>query len=109
MGKWDTGPAVKPAKVYLGVPTHDGRVQNEVLNAVLGGGKTLAFTQVEGGSALTFNFNNCYASALNNRRHGITHFAMLHSDIAVTTFGWCDRMVEIMEREEADVLSVVMP
>lgn len=109
MGRWDTGPAPKQAKVYLGIPTHDGRVQNEVVNAILAGGSTLARSQIEGGSALTFNFNNCYAQALNGRRQGITHFAMLHSDIAVTAPGWCDRMVEIMEREKCDVLSVVMP
>lgn len=109
MSRWNIGPAPKPTKVYLGIPTHDGRVQNEVVNAILVGGKTLTNSQIEGGSALTFNFNNCYANALNARRHGITHFAMLHSDIAVTTANWCDRMVEIMEREKADVLSVIMP
>lgn len=109
MGKWNLGPAPKQAKVYLGIPTHDGRIQNEVVNSILAGGKTLAFSQIEGGSALTFNFNNCYANALNNRRQGITHFMMLHSDIAVTMPLWCDTMVDIMEREDADVLSVVMP
>lgn len=109
MDKWRTGPAPKQAKVYLAIPTHDGRLQNEIVNAILVGGTTLAFTQIESGSALTTNFNNCYANALNNRRQGITHFAMLHSDIAVTAPLWLDRMVEIMEREEADVLSVVMP
>lgn len=109
MTKWNSEPAPKQAKVYLGIPTHDGRVQNEVVNSILVGGKTLAFSQIEAGSALTFNFNNCYANALNNRRHGVTHFAMMHSDIAVSTPNWCDRMVEIMERESADVLSVIMP
>lgn len=106
--KWNTTPAPKQAKVYLGVPTHDGRIQNEVVNAFLAGGKTLALSQIEAGSALTFNFNNCYANALNARGRGITHFLMLHSDIAVTMPFWVDRMVAIMEREKADVLSVVM-
>lgn len=109
--RWDTKPAVKKpkAKVYLGVPTHDGRVQNEVVNAFLYGGDTMGAMTIEGGSALTYNFNSLYCMALNNRKNGFTHFAMLHSDIAVAMPGWCDKMVEIMEREVADVVSVVMP
>lgn len=113
--RWDIKPAAKTsankptAKVYLGIPTHDGRVQNEVVNAILGAGRTLGTATVEGGSALTYNFNSLYCMALNNRVNGFTHFAMLHSDIAVKQAGWLDKMVEIMEREGASVVSVVMP
>lgn len=111
MGRWDTEPAAKKptAKVYLGVPTHDGRIQNEVVNAPLTAGRTLGGFTIEGGSALTYNFNSLYCLALNNRKNGFTHFAMLHADVAVTERGWLDKMVEIMERESADVVSVVMP
>lgn len=110
MSRWDTAPAAKQptAKVYLGIPTHDGRVQNEIVNSVLIAGSTLSKMHIEVGSSLTFNFNTCYATALNNRKFGITHFAMLHSDIAVTQAGWCDRMVELAEEHGADLLSVAM-
>jgi hypothetical protein len=64
--------------------------------------------QIEGGSALTCNFNNCYATALNNRKNGVNYFAMLHSDIAVTEGGWMDTLVETAQMVDADVLSVVM-
>ena len=105
-------------RVYLGVPTHDGRVGQGIVNALFGAGKTLDRVQIETGSSLTFNFNNCYAQALNARDggypgggtpgKGITHFAMLHEDIAPIGNGWLDRMVEIANTAGADVLSVVM-
>lgn len=106
------------ARVYLGIPTHDGRIQNEIVNSILGAGQSLARIQIEGGSALTCNFNNCYATALNNRDvknggkmpvgQGVTHFAMLHSDIAVVGNGWLDELVTTARIVDADVLSVVM-
>lgn len=107
--KWNDKPAPKQAKVYIAIPTHDGRIQSEVSTAFITGGETAASAQVNVGSVLTLNFNTCYAAALNNRRNGITHFLMMHSDIAVKMGGWCDKMVEIMEREGADVLSVAIP
>lgn len=106
--KWRSEPAPKKAKVYLGIPTHEGKIQNEIVNAILGGGSSIGTMTIEGGSALTTNFNKLWTMALNNRRNGFTHFAMLHSDIAIQTSFWCDKMVEIMERENVDVLSVAM-
>lgn len=106
--KWFSGPAPKQAKVYLGIPSHDGKVQNEIINAILSAGKSLGTMTIEGGGALTTNFNKLWTLALNNRRHGFTHFAMLHSDIAIQTPLWCDKMVEIMERMDVDILAIAV-
>jgi hypothetical protein len=62
-----------------------------------------------GGSLLTSNFNRAWCAALNARaKHGITHFAMLHADIAAEP-GWLDTLLREMELYRADVVSAVVP
>lgn len=62
-----------------------------------------------GGSILTSNFNRAWCAALNARKKaGITHFAMLHSDVCPAK-GWLDVLLEEIERLDADVVSAVVP
>jgi hypothetical protein len=57
---------------------------------------------------LTHNFNTLWCRAYNSRKElGLTHFAMMHSDIA-TQEGWLDILLAEMERTGADILSVVV-
>lgn len=59
-------------------------------------------------SILTNNFNTLYCAALNNRKAGVTHFCMLHDDIIPESF-WLDKMVRIMNENNAEILSVMSP
>jgi SAM-dependent methyltransferase len=53
------------------------------------------------------NFNMMWCEALNTRESaGITHFAMVHTDIG-TSQGWLDVLLDEMDRLDADVMTVV--
>jgi hypothetical protein len=55
------------------------------------------------------NFNTLFALALNRAQQGlITHFAMLHSDVAPQA-GWLDVLLEECDRLDADLISAVVP
>lgn len=65
-----------------------------------------------GSSMLCHTFNSLWCEALNARRSqeaaepgsGITHFAMLHSDVAPSPL-WIDVLIDELERNRADVVS----
>lgn len=59
-------------------------------------------------SLLNHCFNNLWATALNMRQADLTHFAMIHSDIA-PPMGWLDQLIEEQQRVGADILSAVVP
>lgn len=59
-------------------------------------------------SAALHTFNSVWAQALNIRKSGFTHFAMIHSDITPDK-GWLDTLMAEMERLEADIVSAVVP
>lgn len=59
-------------------------------------------------SILTHNFNTLYCAALNNRENGVTHFCMVHDDI-IPENHWLEKMLVIMERVGADILSAISP
>ena len=55
------------------------------------------------------NFNTLFAVALNRAARGeITHFAMLHADIAPMP-GWLDVLLEECDRLDADLVSALVP
>ncbi len=55
------------------------------------------------------NFNVCLAAALNMAASGeITHFAMLHADIAPEEW-WLDKLLSEMDRTGVELLSVAVP
>jgi len=62
------------------------------------------------GSLLACNFNVHWCWALQSAWQGkrVDYFAMLHADVSVEDF-WLDRLVEELERNSLDVLSVVIP
>ncbi len=60
-------------------------------------------------SILCHNFNILWCDALNAReRDGITHFAMIHSDIN-TEENWLDTLIGELDDYGADVVSAVIP
>lgn len=55
------------------------------------------------------DFNACWCDALNAYERGeVTHFAMLHADIAPQP-GWLDVLLEELDRRELDLVSAVAP
>lgn len=101
----------KTAKVWLGIPSYDGRLHEGILNAVYAAsaGFNLANIQIQYGSWITRNFNACLAAALNHRAKGITHFCLLHEDIHIHDRQWLEKMLGLMQKTGADVLSAVVP
>lgn len=60
-------------------------------------------------STLTPNFNLLWVNTLNGRKqHNLTHFAMIHDDIAPET-GWLDVLLDEMDATGADLVSAVVP
>ena len=100
------------AKIYLGIPTYDGRVGEGIVNAIAESSALVKSVHIESGSLLPQVFNQLYASALNARSKGFTHFAMLHEDVAPVKMldtTWIAKLLSIMERVQCDLLSVVIP
>jgi hypothetical protein len=63
----------------------------------------------EPSSLLAAGFNSIYCQALNLSESGeITHLAFLHGDIAPEDL-WIDKLVDEMDRMQADFMSVIVP
>lgn len=74
------------------------------------GSRRMIFTDARASSALTHNFNNQFAKALNARaEHGVNRFVMMHSDIAPCQNEWLDILLDELNAGDFDVLSVVSP
>lgn len=56
-------------------------------------------------SLLPFNFNTLYADALNRRAEGVTHFIMLHDDVAPQGDQWGQQLLLGMMRHNLACLS----
>jgi hypothetical protein len=98
--------------VMLAVPTYDGWVHHgHVLSTIdaLQSGVRLSTVFIQT-SLLTKGFNQLWCEALNRRKPlGLTHFLMVHSDIAIVTDSWLKKMLSIADEYGADVLSAVSP
>jgi hypothetical protein len=98
-----------PRRVFLACPTYGGiDPENHMAKAAV-----LRKRGVEehmgGGSLLARVFNMLWCEALNSRAEmAWTHFVMLHSDIAPER-GWLDKLLDEMDRVDADVMSAVVP
>jgi hypothetical protein len=96
------------ANVFLAVPHYDQLAPQSLEGLILATAQHKYSINTEGGSLLALMFNKLWCRALNQRKSGVTHFAMHHSDIAVPA-GWLDTLLEEKERVGADVLSAVIP
>lgn len=95
--------------IYLGIPCHDGRLDKGHLESLLTyKSPHLRAVNVMSQSMLTKNFNTLFAHALNERKKGITHFAMLHSDVVPEKM-WLDKLYKLMNEHQADVISAIVP
>lgn len=100
------GDAERPV-VFLGMP-HSGSMCPESMVSMgqaSNGGLDVQL-QMQGSSLLVRNFNGLWCDALNADPRP-TYFAMHHSDIAAPP-GWLDRLVEILDRESATMVSATV-
>jgi hypothetical protein len=96
--------------VQISSPSYDGRISQGAMAGIMQATlnpelKTLL--RICDCSSLTRVFNTLWCQALNDRPN-ITHFAMIHDDIAPQP-GWLDCMMGIMEKKKCDVLSAIVP
>jgi hypothetical protein len=60
-------------------------------------------------SLLSRNFNEFWCEAYNRREElGLTHFAMMHADVACRTPGWLDVLIDEMEALDVEVMAAVV-
>lgn len=97
-------------KVFLGLPTRDGRIEKGQVNSLIGAFQSslVHSVQIQHGSWITKNFNCCLANALNSRPSA-THFCLLHDDVVPQHPDWLKKLLDISLKFKADVLSVVVP
>lgn len=96
-------------KVFIGMPA-GGHVSLEACRGFFTSSAKYGVAPVAYSiSALASCFNHLWANALSAASRGeITHFAMLHSDIAPEC-GWLDTLIDELTATKLDMLSVVMP
>jgi hypothetical protein len=91
-----------PATPYGGVCV--GAVTS-ILHAV--GSRREIGVRVGGSSLLTFDFNDMLCAVLNDGTY--EWFVMLHSDVGPVHPSWLDDLLDLAQRHDADVMSVVLP
>jgi hypothetical protein len=103
-------PASRPEQVFLGIPCGDGRLDMGTAQAILKAPMQVrcapAFNAF---SLLACNFNFLFTTALNLRSQGITHFCMLHNDVAPQSDTWLTDLLNEMILADADAISAVVP
>ena len=100
-----------PVVLFFTSPAYEVNVVNvtSVLYAHVNENRRIIYSS-ESSSALTMNFNKLWCQALNERKGmGVTHFLMLHADVRPLDRDWLDVMFEEMEKNDADVLSSIIP
>jgi hypothetical protein len=97
-------------KIYMGIPTRDGKLDHRhvrIITSLAGQYPGLAM-ETQSMSLLNLNFNTLYANALNARKHGFTHFLMLHDDIIPKQDDWVRILHSEMAAGNLDVISAAV-
>ena len=101
--------------LYIGIPSHSGTFDYRMDGALLSARTRFnpCFVRVNVVSLLCFNFNQMWAHALNLRAKGVTHFLLLHDDVVPVDGprgeNWATMLMDELEANKLDVLSLVMP
>lgn len=97
----------KQHKIFIGCPTHDGRIHYRTAQALYDQASRhhQLFISVTQTSLINWNCNQLWCQALNMMaQHKFRYFAMLHSDVAPSAM-WLDELVDIAEERDAAMLS----
>lgn len=98
------------AQVFVGIPSYGNQIHEGILGAFVKASENqVASVCCASYSILTRNFNILLCGALNMRNVGVTHFLLWHADIVPTTDFFIDKMLDLMNKKQADVLSVIIP
>jgi len=96
-------------KVYIGVPAYGRMIDFGNATACMNTGYPEVMVTYGSISLLAYNFNRLWTDAHNKRKsHNLSHFCMIHADIAPEP-GFLGKMMDIMEQRELDCLSAVSP
>lgn len=96
--------------VYLSIPAYSNQLYEGHFDAILKASEKplVGRLDITSYSALAHTFNMQLCRALNARKEGITHFAMIHSDVVPQPF-WLDILWNRMHEFGADMISAVIP
>jgi hypothetical protein len=92
---------------FIGIPCYGGKVGEGVIQSLSYHGERDVIITPLGFSVLTKNFNILYCQAL-NRRPQVDRFCMHHDDVLAQP-GWLTKMLTLMNKHGADILSVAIP
>lgn len=102
---------------FLGVPIGaSGTIFAPTVKAIMQIAQSRTDVDVEfcDSSALTYNFNQLYANALDKNDRTADEdkknrwFGMIHTDVAPVDHDWLDQMIDIADESNADILSVFL-
>src|SRR5688572_12707397 len=98
------------ARVLIGIPTYLGQMHARVAHSLIRCSAKSHWDLAEvDSSACAMTMNTLWIQAIEMAEAGhIDRFLMLHSDIAAENY-FLDKMVDIMDRTGADVLSAIVP
>jgi hypothetical protein len=102
-----------PQNAFVGIPTGAGdSMSAATANALVNASNARHNVSVRtmSGSILTCTFNSLYANALNMMDElNLKYFIMLHNDIGPIPEDWLDKLINLANEHDADILSVVSP
>jgi len=96
--------------IYLARPSADGKSDDQSNNVIRPSlGKEITVVDSFVTSLLAHGFNRMFCNCLNRRKElGVDYFMMLHADVR-PELGFAEKMLDVMRKHEADLLSVVIP
>lgn len=106
-----TAPQLKEGNIYLGSLTHSGQLDFKMSRVFysFASQERAIMSTIQQSSLLAAGCNHLWCDALNNReRHNLKWFVLLHADIAPEQW-FVDKMIDIAEKNDADLLSAVVP
>ena len=96
--------------IFIACPSYDGFIHfgtSQALATALDGEQRDVIVRCRQSSLLADCFNGLWTMALNMRRVGVTHFAMIHADISPRQ-GWLTHLMEEMG-DKYKVMSALVP
>jgi GT2 family glycosyltransferase len=104
-------PEIKKGAVFLGTITHSGQLDFRMAQMFYAHAsmERALLTSVHQTSLLASGCNHLWCKALNNRKVAdLRYFVLLHSDIVPEQW-FIDKLIRILEENDADLLSAIVP
>ncbi len=90
---------------FLGIPNY-GAIESQTVLTIMNATNKPKVVYMRSSSILIENFNQIWCAMMNTK--GMQYFIMLHADV-FSAPGWADMLIEQLELNNLDVLSVVIP